>query len=61
MRNNKNSDKKRPGDNPPGTFHYNPGNMAGKTPNGRKTQAKQEKNADEVDGERKPDLSLRSK
>lgn len=25
--------KKKPGEQPPGKFHYNPGNMAGKTVN----------------------------
>ena len=52
MGNNKNPNEKRPGENPPGTFHYNPGNMAGKTPEGRKDQAKQQKNADQVESSR---------
>jgi hypothetical protein len=26
-------DQKKPGEQPPGKFHYNPGNMAGKTVN----------------------------
>jgi hypothetical protein len=30
MDNNKDPNKKRPGEKTPGTFHYNPGNMAGK-------------------------------
>jgi len=29
--NNKNPNEKRPGEKEPGTFHYNPGNMSGKT------------------------------
>jgi hypothetical protein len=29
--NNKNPDQKQPGEKEPGTFHYNPGNMSGKT------------------------------
>jgi hypothetical protein len=29
--NNKNSNQKQPGEKEPGTFHYNPGNMSGKT------------------------------
>jgi hypothetical protein len=29
--NNKNPDQKRPGEKEPGTFHFNPGNMSGKT------------------------------
>ncbi|MCP1783857.1 hypothetical protein [Bradyrhizobium japonicum] len=32
MANNKNPDEKQPGENPKGKYHYNPGNMAGKTP-----------------------------
>jgi hypothetical protein len=32
MANNKKPDKKQPGENPEGKYHYNPGNMAGKTP-----------------------------
>ena len=31
MANNKNPNQKRPGEKEPGTFHYNPGNMSGKT------------------------------
>jgi hypothetical protein len=30
--NNKNPNQKQPGEKEPGTFHYNPGNMSGKTP-----------------------------
>jgi len=29
--NNKNPDQKRPGEKEPGTFHFNPGNMSGKS------------------------------
>jgi hypothetical protein len=29
--NNKNPDQKQPGEKEPGKFHYNPGNMSGKT------------------------------
>ena len=61
MTNNKKPNEKRPADNPPGTFHYNPGNMAGKTPRGRKAQAIQEQNAGKVDDQRKPDSSRRPK
>jgi hypothetical protein len=31
MSNNKDPNKTRPGEMPPGKFHYNPGNMSGKT------------------------------
>jgi hypothetical protein len=30
MANNKNPNQKQPGENEPGKFHYNPGNMSGK-------------------------------
>ena len=30
MANNKNANEKQPGENEPGKFHYNPGNMSGK-------------------------------
>ena len=30
--NTRNPNVKQPGENPEGTFHYNPGNMAGKKP-----------------------------
>jgi hypothetical protein len=36
MGNNKDPNKKRPGEKEPGTFHFNPGNMSGKTAEGRK-------------------------
>ncbi len=32
MADNKNPNEKRPGENPEGKYHYNPGNMAGKKP-----------------------------
>jgi hypothetical protein len=32
MANNNNPKDKQPGENPDGTYHFNPGNMAGKTP-----------------------------
>jgi hypothetical protein len=32
MPNNKNLNEKRPGENPEGKYHFNPGNMAGKKP-----------------------------
>ena len=30
MANNRNPNEKQPGENAPGKFHYNPGNMSGK-------------------------------
>jgi hypothetical protein len=35
--NNKNPDEKQPGEKQPGKFHYNPGNMSGKTAGTTKT------------------------
>jgi hypothetical protein len=32
MTNKKNPNEKQPGENPDGKYHFNPGNMAGKTP-----------------------------
>jgi hypothetical protein len=31
LSNNKNPDQHQPGEKEPGTFHYNPGNMSGKS------------------------------
>jgi hypothetical protein len=31
LANNKSPNQKQPGEKEPGTFHYNPGNMSGKT------------------------------
>ena len=31
MANNKNPNEKQPGEKAPGKYHYNPGNMSGKT------------------------------
>lgn len=49
MANNKNPDEKQPGENPDGKYHYNPGNMAGKTPD----DAEQTKEDREVSREHK--------
>jgi hypothetical protein len=37
--NNKDPDQKRPGEKEPGKFHYNPGNMSGKTKGSKKGEA----------------------
>ena len=47
MGNNKNPNQKRPGEKESGTFHYNPGNMSGKTEEKRQdieSEKKQERN-----------------
>jgi hypothetical protein len=43
--NSKDPNVKQPGENPEGKFHYNPGNMAGKTPG---DQEQTSENRDEV-------------
>jgi hypothetical protein len=44
MANNKNPNQKQPGEKEPGKFHYNPGNMSGKTIG--KNESQQRANAD---------------
>jgi hypothetical protein len=39
--NNKDPNQKQPGEKEPGTFHYNPGNMSGKTIGTNKDESKQ--------------------
>jgi len=41
--NNKSPNEKQPGEKEPGTFHYNPGNMSGKT-----SEPKQDKPASQA-------------
>jgi hypothetical protein len=48
MANNKNPTQKQPGEKAPGKFHYNPGNMSGKTIGGRKDDSEQQADADNV-------------
>ncbi|WP_166298188.1 MULTISPECIES: hypothetical protein [unclassified Bradyrhizobium] len=36
---NKNPNKKQPGENPDGKYHFNPGNMAGKKPGDKERTA----------------------
>ena len=47
MGNNKNPNQKQPGEKEPGTFHYNPGNMSGKTPE-KPADQEQKKDVDET-------------
>ena len=46
MANNKNPNQKQPSEKEPGTFHYNPGNMSGKTIVSNKGADQQQANAD---------------
>ena len=51
MGNNKDPNKKRPGEKEPGTFHYNPGNMSGKKI-GVKEEFQEKAEADRIRSER---------
>ena len=53
MSNNKSPDQQQPGEKPPGKFHYNPGNMAGKTIEIGKDEAEQRNNADRIENRHK--------
>lgn len=53
MANNKNPNEKQPGEKEDGTFHYNPGNMSGKTIGSSKDKSEQQTNADNVRRRRK--------
>ncbi len=41
VENNKDPNQKKPGEKEPGTFHYNPGNMSGKTIGAKENRSKQ--------------------
>jgi hypothetical protein len=44
--NNKDPNQKQPGEKQPGKFHYNPGNMSGKTAGTKKEDSERQSNAD---------------
>jgi ElaB/YqjD/DUF883 family membrane-anchored ribosome-binding protein len=46
MADNKNPNQKQPGEKEPGTFHYNPGNMSGKTADTFNGRSERQTNAD---------------
>jgi hypothetical protein len=48
MANNKNPNQKQPGEKEPGKFHYNPGNMSGKTIDICKDESEQRANKDRI-------------
>ena len=56
MANNKNPNEKQPGEKEPGKFHYNPGNMSGKT-----IVTNEFPTASQCYHERKPSRAQRSK
>jgi len=47
--NNNNPNQKQPGEKQPGTFHYNPGNMSGKSAASREDKRGQQAKADRID------------
>jgi hypothetical protein len=54
MANNKNISEKQPGEKKAdGKFHYNPGNMSGKTIESCKGESEQQNNADRIRSRRK--------
>jgi hypothetical protein len=53
MADNRNPNQKQPGEKEPGTFHYNPGNMSGKTIDTRKDESEQQANADRIQSRHK--------
>jgi hypothetical protein len=48
MANNKNPKEKQPGEKTPGKYHYNPGNMSGKTAESNKPESEQQNNVDRI-------------
>jgi hypothetical protein len=49
MATNKNPKEKQPGEKPPGKFHFNPGNMSGKTADAGKEESAQRGNRDRIE------------
>ena len=48
MANNKDPNQKQPGEKEPGKYHYNPGNMSGKTADRGKPEFEQRANVDRI-------------
>jgi len=48
MADNRNPSRKQPGEKRSGKFHYNPGNMSGKTAEDCKDESEQKANADRI-------------
>ena len=48
MADNRNPNQKQPGEKKPGKFHFNPGNMSGKTIDSCKDESEQRANADRI-------------
>ena len=54
MADNKNPNEKQPGEKKPGKYHYNPGNMSGKTADIYKDESEQENNVDRIQSRDEP-------
>jgi hypothetical protein len=54
MANNKNPSEKQPGEKVPGKYHYNPGNMSGKTADINKDDSEQQNNVDRIQSREVP-------
>jgi hypothetical protein len=54
MANNKNPNEKQPGEKTAGKYHYNPGNMSGKTVDINKDEAEQQNNVDRIQNRKAP-------
>ena len=53
MADNKNPNQKQPGEKKPGKFHFNPGNMSGKTADIGKAESEQRANVDRIQSRQK--------
>jgi len=54
MGDTKKRNQRQPGEKQPGKYHYNPGNMSGKTIDIVKGEAEQENNADRIRSRHEP-------
>jgi hypothetical protein len=53
MADNRNLNQKQPGEKKPGKFHFNPGNMSGKTADIGKDESEQRANVDRIQSRQK--------
>jgi hypothetical protein len=60
MANNQNPNEKQPGEKKPGKYHYNPGNMSGKTTDINKDEPEQQNNVDRMKSRKAPPPRERS-
>ncbi len=59
MAHSRNPDRKQPGEKAPGKYHYNPGNMSGKTIEILKDGSEQQNNRDRIQSRREPEKQQR--